>query len=693
MRLKLGDRLMWEDTEFELIAFDAREARLRSVDGGFTRVALISELIHDPSVDWDREASKPIAVRNDAVLHGLGEPSQAAALMWEDAVRRYFDLLNVVGRTREDTRRGIEEILAGVRAQLPHAAVSDRTLRRRAAAYKERGLPGAIDGRATAVKTSRWDPCLLEIVEEQIGIAVRESTATIIRLMTDIRWAVEDRYGDSPPFPMPSESTLRRIIDTFPLAAHLKSTAKLRATTANVPDRLFSSHGAVRLGEHVQIDTTRLDAEVLLPNGKITARGGVSRPELTILYAVDARLPLAALVRPYGTKSVDLVALLARALTPYGLRPASNRRTRELVSAAWADPFGISQEELNAYRTAVPYVFPEVITTDNGKIYTSKDFRSACELLGISLILAPPYTPTGKPHVEQKFDSFNEQFAQYLRSHVGRSVEHRGRDTAEHLAPTLTQVQELLEDWIAVVWVNRPHPGLRDPIRPSRMWTPLEMANMLREQAPELPVPFGPEEYVSLLPAENRIPQSYGINRGRRVYSSKEARAVMRSTSRKKKWTIRFDPHDFHTIWLDLGDRFIPMQWTHGSAARTPFESDRLLAQRIADSQPRTEDGRERAKKALLQGLRKGRYGDPRPDRQAAQAEAARDDDMVLSHQITAADDVDIPASVDDTATGQERFRRTGGHGFLESPDVDDSAWREAGGFAVGNAELRERLE
>ena len=71
MRLKLGDRLMWEDTEFELIAFDAREARLRSVDGGFTRVALISELIHDPSVDWDRDASTPLAVRTECSSRGL----------------------------------------------------------------------------------------------------------------------------------------------------------------------------------------------------------------------------------------------------------------------------------------------------------------------------------------------------------------------------------------------------------------------------------------------------------------------------------------------------------------------------------------------------------------------------------------------------------------------------------------------
>lgn len=297
-------------------------------------------------------------------------------------------------------------------------------------------------------------------------------------------------------------------MNEMPRAKHLTRSAKTRASLANRPQREFQQHESPRLGEHTQIDTTKFDAEITLDNGSVTTRNGVERPEMTILLEIRSRTPMAAVLRAGGTKSVDLVTLLARALTPYERRPQGARETRELVSSAWADPHGISQEELDRYRSMVPVIFPENITVDHGKIFTSTAFTEACERLGISLIECNPYTPTGKPHVEANFGSVAEQFAQYLRSHVGRSVEHRGKDDAPHPPPTLLQAQELLDDWIAVHWMHRPHDGLRDPLRPSRALTPMETVTLLRQITPDLVIPFGREEYISLLPREDRTIRS-----------------------------------------------------------------------------------------------------------------------------------------------------------------------------------------
>lgn len=48
---------------------------------------------------------------------------------------------------------------------------------------------------------------------------------------------------------------------------------------------------------------------------------------------------------------------------------------------------------------------------------------------------------------------------------------------------TLLEVQDLLDEWITLVWQNRPHDGLRDPLAPCRAFTPNEKYAALIETA------------------------------------------------------------------------------------------------------------------------------------------------------------------------------------------------------------------
>ena len=158
--------------------------------------------------------------------------------------------------------------------------------------------------------------------------AETQSTGTLGRIVDDIKYAIADRYGEAPPFAIPSDRTLQRIVSEVPRAKHLTRSAKTRASLANRPTTEFRQHQSVRLGEHTQIDTTKLDAEIMLDDGRVTNREGAERPELTILLDIRSRTPMAAVLRAGGTKSVDLVTLLARALTPYERRPQGARETR-----------------------------------------------------------------------------------------------------------------------------------------------------------------------------------------------------------------------------------------------------------------------------------------------------------------------------------------------------------------------------
>lgn len=691
MRLELGDELLWDGVRFELIALDARQVRLRAVEEGFVRVAFVADVIRDPLIEWPQRTHRRSSTSEEQLLARLTEAQRRDAEMWLPHLRQLDVHLAQGHRDSAATRAIVDEIVHRVGALRPSGRVDSRTVWRKLDAYRAQGVIGLVYKSYRSPIGKRRDPQLLEIVSEVCRKANWESTGTIGRASDDIRYAIADAYGANPPFEVPSDRTLRRIIDEVPRSNHLTRSAKTRMSLANRPQREFRQHESPRLGEHVQIDTNSFDAEIMLDDGKTTMRGGVARPEMTILLEVSSRIPIAAVLRAGGTKSADLATVLARALTPYEHRPNGARETRELVSAAWADPHGITQEELDAFRVQMPFIFPETITTDNGRIYTSKAFREACERVGISLIFSAAYTPTGKPHVERLFGTIADQFAQYLRSYVGRSVEHRGKDDAPHPAPTLIQVQELLDDWIAVHYVHRPHDGLRDPLRPKRKLTPMEMATTLRQLSPELPVPFGYDDYVGLLPSEPRTLQAYGVNIKYRRYSSPRIAEIVATVpgALKRPWPIRRDPLNLYTVWLDLGDEFVPLNWSAG-ATEMPFRDGLTKALRASD-EPRLEVP-NRASVALKEGLRRGRYGDPTSVRKAAQHRAALEDPMALTSFADATAVEPQEPAEPEAGASDPRFRRTGGNGFLgEAPD--EQLWEQAGGFSSSTDDVKGRLD
>lgn len=694
MRLGLGDEIVWDGVQFELIALDSTTARLRATEEGFVRLALIAELQRDPTVEWPARSVRAVRTFDDIALTSLPASEHQKVRVWLEPIARLDECIRAARRDSVETSLLVSEIAEQVGARLASGSVDPRTVWRKLNAYRAFGALGFVDKRYREKTPIRRDALLLEVVAEVCRRAGNQSTGTHGRLVDDILYEIADRYGDSPPFAVPSERTLRRIVSEMPRAKHLTRSAKTRASLANKPADEFQQHRSARLGEHVQIDTTKFDAEIMLDDGRVTNRGGTERPELTILLDIRSRTPMAAVLRAGGTKAVDLVTLLARALTPYENRPQGARETRELVSAAWAGPASISQEELDRYRSMVPVIFPETITVDHGKIFTSRAFTEACARLGISIIECNPYTPTGKPHVEANFGTIGEQFAQYWRSHVGRSVEHRGKDVAPHPAPTLMQAQELLDDWIAVHWMHRPHDGLRDPLRPKRALTPMETVTMLRAITPELPIPFGREEYISLLPREERTLQDYGINVGRRRYTSPRLRDIAATTPRVagRKWTVRRDPFNLYTMWLEYGDEFVPLTWASGDS-EMPFRDEVMRSLRASDGDPRVDAGK--AASALREGIRRGRYGDPAAARNDARARAAFADPMALTSNPDA---VGEDLGVDHVKVPDPRFRRTGGNGFLEDLAVDAGStdqqlWERAGGFATSTEDAKDRLD
>jgi putative transposase len=255
---------------------------------------------------------------------------------------------------------------------------------------------------------------------------------------------------------------------------------------------------------------------------------------------------------------------------------------------------------------------------DHGKAYLSATFRAACRSLGISLAPAHPHTPTDKPVIERTLGSVATLFAQHVAGYVGSSVERRGTDAEDGAVWSMAGLQALLDEWI-VVWLNRPHDGLRDPLVPGRALTPNERYAALIDVAGYVPVPLSPEDYVELLPAAWRVINSYGVKIGLRTYDSGELNPYRRQHSgieaKNGRWEVRSDPYDISRIWIRNHHHggWLSATWKHLRTAPAPFGEQAWNP--AAAGRPRQRPRQRSRDRSGSRGPARSRRPGPRPGR------------------------------------------------------------------------------
>ena len=106
-------------------------------------------------------------------------------------------------------------------------------------------------------------------------------------------------------------------------------------------------------------------------------------------------------------------------------------------------------------------VVPRVVVIDRGRAYDNAWLRKLAAVMGFSIELSRPRTPTDKPHVERAIRTLNPILAK-LPGYVGRNTVERGRGKAyrhEELL-TMAELETLLKAWAHHVYHHRPHKGL-----------------------------------------------------------------------------------------------------------------------------------------------------------------------------------------------------------------------------------------
>ncbi len=601
--LRVGDRVRFDGAEHTVVGLSGTAVRLAGDDGG--AVALVASAHLQAAPDFQLLSGSPAApLPRFGLLETVSEQALERARWWERHIveletgcppgaqetsvpRCEYDPARWSMAERE-TAKVNELAAAGQRVGLS-------TLRRMRHHYALEGLWGLVDHRTlrSARPLGNVDPRLVAAIGQAVGEQTIRSTGTRVRLRRRVGQILAAEHG-ADAAALPPKTTFYRLVGQLSAGRHTFGSARTRRSLANRPEGPFGTVVVARPGEVVQIDTTPLDVMVVLDEGVI------GRAELTKVIDGATRTICSAVLRPAGTKAVDAALLLARMLVPEPMRPGWADALRMKMSGLPHEQLTAIDERL-AHAAAKPVIVPDTIVCDRGSVYLSQTFLSACERLGISVQPAHPYTPTDKPIVERTFSSINTLLCQYLAGYTGRSTEHRGADVAADAVWKISDLQDLLDEWIVACWQNRPHDGLRDPDSPGRALTPNEAYAAHVAAAGYLPVALTGEDYVELLPATWRTINDYGIRIDYRTYDSGDLNPLRRQDSgvaaKRGLWEVHYDPYDLSQVWLrdhhhDGG--WIPVPWTHLSMVRAPFadftwrHARRLAAQRGGDGRDET---------------------------------------------------------------------------------------------------------
>lgn len=465
------------------------------------------------------------------------------------------------------------------------------------------------------LQIAKADPRLVAIIDKELDRRVEMHTTSRRHCAALVRRALEEMYpGDE--ICLTKERTLQGYINERDAGRYSFDKSTSRRTAANSPDRDYFVAVAHRLGAVCEIDSTTLDVQVW------DEKGNVFRPKATILFCVASRVPIAWALHADSPSGFDHALLLARAIVGRRVVPGSAAAALAGSATLPAQLMKRVNPYLDDESLAVPWIFPHSITIDGGADFRSRTFGTACKIFGITIALAPPNAPTGKPHVERNFGTMSTDFATWLAGSTGNAVHNRGKKDTPTL--TLESVRLAFDAWITTVYLNRKHGGLQSPLFPGREWTPNQMYAALFEVGPGVQLPFRAEEFFALLPAEPRVISREGIQIHNRIYDSplladlreRSLSGAPAGSLRARKFDIHYDPYNPSAVWVKHPETAEWIEcWDKSIDERSGWmvaETESRLVERFGDA----ETAGARETDAFLDDIEKRARGDKQARKQ-----------------------------------------------------------------------------
>lgn len=463
-----------------------------------------------------------------------------------------------------------------VRVKAAELKMGFRTLWAKKSRYEQYGLYGLIDQRVTRVAASKVDERVKEAIRFVIDSHENASNPTKMKIKRLVEKNLKTAYPNET-IQLPSATSFNRLLDSVSKSNGLFGPAKRRRSTANRPDTPYSHFAATRPGEMLAIDSTPFDAFAMDPYSFEWVQ-----IQLTIAIDIYTRSLVAWRFTPVSTKGVDAALLLYDTVRPKAMQKGWPD------TIAWAycgvpesivvEAGGDGEHESSPRLSAVPFLHPESVIVDRGRIFLSEAFSRACNHLGINLFVARPYTPTDKAHVERIFRTIRERFVENLAGYKGPDVYSRGLGVEKEAYWFIDEIESDFALWVATFWQPRHHDGLSLPHVPDLNISPNNMYEEGIARAGFVYVVPDQRLFYDLLPTKWATIQHYGVELRNLRYDGDILNDFRGEKSsylgeHAGKWPIRYDPRDRSTAYFfdSVLDKWHELKWTGHSDLLRPF--------------------------------------------------------------------------------------------------------------------------
>ncbi|HEX8229551.1 MAG TPA: DDE-type integrase/transposase/recombinase [Chloroflexia bacterium] len=308
-------------------------------------------------------------------------------------------------------------------------------------------VPGT--SRCGAPRMARLEEAANNIVETAIRerYLVRESVS-IDDVHREVAVRIEECNRTLPPtehLKLPSRPTVGRRIDAFLLTEQLSAYAAKHGAVA--ARRKFTQYGQSTQPtmplQRVEIDHTRADFMVVDDQDNLP----LGRLNFTFMLDIYTRYPVGIYI---------------------GFEPPSSRSVMDCLYNAICPKRDI-RERYGTKHDWLAFGIPHALVVDNGKEFTGRDLREACEQLGIQLFYTPVRTPTFKGIIEREFNSFNSLLFHTLPGTTFSNPGKRGDyNSAREACISLNDVDQIIHKFLVDFFAERFHRGIRAV--PAREW-------------------------------------------------------------------------------------------------------------------------------------------------------------------------------------------------------------------------------
>ena len=559
------------------------------------------------------------------VLSNLTEAARAIVSEMADHVREvltgYKSGTAELGLEGEPHPQFLPRLSVGERchAKADELHVSERTVRRWISRYQthgEAGLATLRKGEPFGWADQRWVTAAAEIMVEHNALS-KPSRLSVIH-QTHARMQVTHGPGV---VPLPSRATAYRVLNTlehqFPT---FKLSTKRNRDIAGRPPGVYGRLRPSRPGEYLVMDSTVLDVFALDP---VTLKWvGV---ELTVAMDWYTRCITGLRLTPKSTKAIDVAAVLYQTYKP---NPAPAYWPSHAVWPEHGVPRvvfpAVEALAVNNDGACNPVIIPDTLVIDHGKSFESQHISSVCQRLGISIQPARLRTGRDKGVVERFFRTLREDLLQVLPGYKGPDVYSRGESPELDAFFYLDELEDIIREWVAVVYHHRPHDSLVDPKVPGLKMSPAERFQHGIERAGFIEAPRDPDLAFEFLKPVRRKILHYGVQYQGRRYNGPGLNGYRNEDSpytgpARRRWFIHVNPDDITRVYFrDPIDRtWHTLLWDQAPSLHVPMSEDAVaFARRLAAARGAPVDPRS-AMEALLERWNLG-VGDSRAERRIA---------------------------------------------------------------------------